>query len=179
LYGCQDGRPNEGVRMTVSEIKQAIIAHENQTGLRYQIGDGVWRYRVRGGVADSAIFSSRIANDSTDSFADEFAKQTRFNGAVQRGIVWDAADKPAGSRAMGWAAIRDRLYATLPTRERPGLFIGKNCQHLLRTLKELPRDNKKMDDCPADAEDHLPDVLRYILTKKHTPAVSFKRRWVA
>ena len=39
---------------------------------------------------------------------------------------WDPAENSQGSRVKGWANIRGRLYATVPTREEPGLFIGKN-----------------------------------------------------
>jgi hypothetical protein len=91
----------------------------------------------------------------------------------------EPADKPQGSRVKGWVNIRGRLYATVPTRESPGLFIGKNCVHTLRTLRDLPRDKRNNDDCPETAEDHLPDVLRYVLGKKREPGVSFRRRWIA
>jgi hypothetical protein len=88
LYGCQDGRPNEGLGWTIAEIKRAIIERENETGLRLQLPDGRWQYRCRGGVADSAIFVPQANRNSAESFADEFARQIRFNGHLQRGIQW-------------------------------------------------------------------------------------------
>ena len=76
------------------------------------------------------------------------------------------------------AHIRSRMMATVPPRERPGLFITRNCKELLRTLQSLPRDPKKADDCPSKAEDHLPDTLRYILGKSFEPHISTSRRQV-
>jgi hypothetical protein len=179
LYGCQEGRPNEGLGWTIAEIKRAIIERELESGLRVQLPDGKWQHRARGGVADSAIFVPQANRDSAESFADEFERQTRINGAWHRGIRWEPAEKPAGSRVKGWVNIRGRLYATMPTRDSPGLFISKNCQHTLRTLKDLPRDKRNNDDCPDMAEDHLADVIRYVLGKKHEPSVRFQRRWYA
>jgi len=51
--------------------------------------------------------------------------------------------------------------------------------HTLRTLRDLSRDKRNNDDCPDAAEDHLPDILRYVLGKKREPSVSFRRRWYA
>lgn len=174
LYGMEDGRPNEGLRLTVSEVKEAIIARENETGLRYHDGNQ-WRYQVRRGVADSQIFVQRVTAHDAESIYDTFEAQHRYNGHIQRGLRWEPAEKPAGSRATGWAAIRNHLYATKGLRDRPGLFITKRCEHTLRTLKDLPRDLKKPDDCPRGSEDHCGDTLRYLLTIKHTPAISSRR----
>jgi hypothetical protein len=59
------------------------------------------------------------------------------------------------------------------------LFITKRCEQTLRTLRELSRDEKKPDDCPTGSEDHLGDVLRYLLTTKHTPPLRTYRRQFA
>lgn len=105
-----------------------------------------------------------------------FVKAVKLNGVIHRGFMFDEADKSPGSRRRGWAMIRSRLMATTPPRERPGLFITRNCPELLRTLQSLPRDPKKPEDCPTRSEDHLPDVARYILGKSFEPHISTSRR---
>ena len=58
----------------------------------------------------------------------------------------------AKATIIGWQAIRGRLHATVPNengmRERDGLFITRNCEHLLRTLlSSLPRDENNIEYC--------------------------------
>ena len=181
LYTCQPGMPNTGTGATIHEIKVEAIGDEIRLGLRYQEPtSGKWIVIPRRGIADDQIFVPQSnRGEAADSLADEFAKAVKVNGTLQRGFLFEEADKSPGSRIRGWATIRSRMLATVPPRERPGLFITRNCKELLRTLQSLPRDPQKMDDCPKKAEDHLPDVLRYLLGKRHEPAVSFKRRQVA
>ena len=61
--------------------------------------------------------------------ADEFAHQININRVSQRGIVWEPADKSAGSRVRRWTKIRGMLHATIPPanggRENAGLFITR------------------------------------------------------
>jgi hypothetical protein len=98
------------------------------------------------------------------SLADEFERPIKINGTSQRGMLWEEADKSSGTRARGWEAIRGRMMATLPPRENPGLYITRSCPNLPRTLQALPRDPHK-----PNAADHLPDVTRYLLGKRHGP----------
>ena len=123
-----------------------------------------------------SLYRNRTVATRRSSQADEFTKAVKLNGVLHRGFLFDEADKSPGSRIRGWATIRSRMMATVPPRERPGLFITRNCKELLRTLQGLPRDPKKPDDCPSRAEDHLPDVVRYILGKSFQPHISTSRR---
>jgi hypothetical protein len=43
----------------------------------------------------------------------------------------------------------------------PRLQIFENCSNLIRTLPNLPYDNKKVEDVDTEAEDHLYDAGRY------------------
>jgi hypothetical protein len=173
LYTMQENCPNVGTGATIDEIKREAIEMEIAMGLRYQEPSGKWVRSVSRGIADDMIFTPQAnRGDAAESLADEFGKPVKIGGVSQRGFFFDEADKSPGSRIRGWATIRSRLLATVPTRERPGLFITRNCKELLRTLQGLPRDPKKPDDCPSRAEDHLPDVVRYLLGKRHGPAFS-------
>jgi hypothetical protein len=177
LYTMQPGMPNTGNGKTIHDIKIEAIEDEIRLRLRYQDINGKWIVLPRRGVADDAIFVPQSnRGEAAESQADEFTKAIKLSGVLHRGFMFEEADKSPGSRRRGWESIRSRMMATIPPRERPGLFITRDCKELLRTLQALPRDLKNPDDCPARAEDHLPDVVRYILGKSWEPHISTARR---
>jgi hypothetical protein len=145
-YGWS-GRPNEGVRLSNTEMARRILDQERALG---------WGLagRVQAGPADSAIFA--VMNGT--SIAAEMA------GA---GLRWTESSKGGGSRIAGWTAIRTRLAAALKhPPEEPGLFVWDTCRELIRTLPTLSRDPKRPDDVDTGAEDHCGDALRYRLTSE-------------
>lgn len=176
IYGWT-GQKNEGKRSTVTEIVREMITYELKRGWRMQDGK---RGRVKRGPADTGIFD--VVNDNC--IANDFEKKVRWYGIEWPGIVWERADKGPGSREQGWEQMRRRMLgAKRPPggyREVPGLFVmlegtwkkdangvaqflqlGDN--HWVRTVPELPRDEKKPDDVDTDAEDHVADECRYAL----------------
>jgi hypothetical protein len=48
-------------------------------------------------------------------------------------------------------------------REIPGLFISAECEHWLRCVPVLPRDEDDLDDVDDESEDHNGDETRYML----------------
>ena len=171
LYTTEDNMTDTGNGATIEEIKREAIEKEIALGLRYQDPTtGRWVYSVRRGVADDQIFTPQANRGAAaPSLADEFERPIKINGTSQRGMLWEEADKSSGTRARGWEAIRGRMMATIPPRENPGLYITRSCPNLLRTLQALPRDPHKPNDCPKNCADHLPDVTRYLLGKRHGP----------
>ena len=138
-YGW-NGKPNEGLRLTNSEIARNI--HEREVA-------APWGARVRPGPADTQIFD--VTNGT--SIADEMALH---------GITWTAAQKGPGSRRQGWQGIRSKLLASQSwPLEEPGLFVFENCRQFLRTFPTLPRDTTDAEDVDSAVEDHLADCLRY------------------
>lgn len=158
-YGWR-GQANEGSRMLVADIARGIIEREIKWGWRSRDGKHV---RVKRGPADTSIFDE----NNGVCIADDFEKPVFINGIKHRGIVWERADKGPGSRVQGWEQLRRRLKATKriegTIREVPGLFISTECQHWLRTVPVLPRDEDKVDDVNTEAEDHVGDESRYML----------------
>jgi hypothetical protein len=152
--------PNEGSRILVVDIAKGIVKREVEWGWRAEDGS---RNRVKRGPADTGIFDENngvcIAND--------FEKPVVYNGVRHRGIIWESASKGPGSREQGWEQVRRWLKATKRPengyREIPGLFICSNCEHWLRTVPVLPRDEIKIDDVDTEAEDHCGDETRYRL----------------
>jgi hypothetical protein len=141
-YGW-NGKPNEGVRMTNTDIARQIKAMEEASP---------YKGRLLPGPADSQIFD--VVNGT--SIADEMARQ---------GIRWQAAQKGPGSRRQGAQLIRQRLKASRQwPMEDPGLFIFSSCRQWLRTVPTIPRDGKNPDDVNDESEDHCYDMTRYELS---------------
>jgi hypothetical protein len=147
-YGW-NGKPNEGLRMTNTEIARQIKMIE---------GASAYGGRLLPGPADSQIFD--VVNGT--SIADEMARQ---------GVRWQAAQKGPGSRRQGAQLLRQRLKASMQwPMEEPGLFIFSSCRQWLRTVPVMPRDPKNPDDVDSEAEDHLYDCTRYELSIPLTTA---------
>jgi hypothetical protein len=136
-YGW-NGRPNEGCKMSNTEIAKGIKQREQERG-----------WKAQPGPADSSIYDT----DRGRSIADEMA---------DAGVQWTKADKTPGSRKNGWERMRVLLEnsAKYP-KEKPGLYIFDHCLQFIRTIPTLPRDKKKTDDVDTAAEDHVADEARY------------------
>ena len=150
-YGW-NGTPNEGLMLLASEVSKGIVERELKWGIHG---------RVKPGPADSSIFDEENGN----CIATDMSKRVRVDGKEYPGVLWQKADKSKGSRKQGWEQIRKMLKATKRpnggVREQPGMFIFNTCQHFLRTIPVLPRDDKDLDDVDTDAEDHVGDEVRY------------------
>jgi hypothetical protein len=141
-YGWS-GKPNEGLRMTNSEIARTIRGIEDES---------FFASRVKAGPADSQIYD--VVNGT--SIASEIARQ---------GISFLPAQKGPGSRRQGATLLRQYLKASRRwPMEEPGLFVFNTCRQWLRTVPIVPRDPKNQDDVDSDSEDHMYDVTRYELS---------------
>jgi hypothetical protein len=172
-YGW-NGKPNEGSHMLNVDIARGIVEREVQWGLRNAQG---FNSRVVGGPADSSIY----AVENGVSPALDMERQVRLGNLLVPGVSWEPADKRPGSRKAGWQKTREMLSDVRGEvlrrdgkplldqdgreirrpRERPGLFVTADCDHFIRTVPVLPRDDKDMDDVDTDAEDHVGDEVRY------------------
>jgi hypothetical protein len=148
------GKPNEGRRMLAKDIAKGIVERQ----VRWGIHD-----RVRAGPADASIFDV----ENGVSIAKDMEFRVRLDsGRVYPGVRWTKSDKTPGSRRNGWELMRKMLKQAHPPkgglmREAPGIFIHDCCEHWIRTVPVLPRDEKDMDDVDTDTEDHIADETRY------------------
>ena len=113
--------------------------------------------RVFSGPADTEIFnkaSDRHGRCPADDMEDE-------------GVLWERADKSAGSRKRGWNMLRSYLMNSIPnpdgTREHGGFFVCEPCFWWLEHCPPMPRDEKDLDEVPDTYEDHMADMTRYRL----------------
>lgn len=149
-YGWS-GKPDEGIKLPDATIASGVVERELVNGLHG---------RVEAGPADSQIF----VPEHGENTAATMLKPVHVGGRPYPGVRWKKCKKGAGSRAAGWAIIRDRLDAARKyPRELPGLFVFSNCRQFIRTIPVLPRHEIKTDDVDTDAEDHIADEVRYRL----------------
>jgi hypothetical protein len=138
-YGWS-GKPNDGLRLTNTEIARRLKAQEDSSP---------YAGRVEAGPADSSIFD--VVNGV--SIAHEMATQ---------GLSWKPAQKGPGTRRQGWQLLRQLLQASRQwPMEEPGLFVFNTCRQFLRTVPTAPRDPADADDVDTDSEDHIADETRY------------------
>jgi len=167
-YGT-NGQANEGIKLSSQGIAKGIIVREIQMGLRTKAGIVT---RVKPGAADSAIWNDGDGGGAP-SIAKKMAQVQDVNGIKMPGVTFVRADKRPGSRHIGWQSIRDMLEDAIPpkngVREKPGLFIFRNCESWIEHVPPLPRDEKDPDDVDTDTEDHIGDETRYeVMTTNRT-----------
>ncbi|MBT11845.1 MAG: terminase [Oceanospirillaceae bacterium] len=133
-YGCQEGKPNTGLKLTAEQVAMGICERETE--------------EIDYSVADPAIF----AEDGGPSIAERM-------GAKE--IYWKPADnkRVAGSGHVGgWDQMRGRLVGE---DEKPMIYCFSTCTHSIRTIPSLQHDPNKAEDLDTNSEDHAADEWRY------------------
>lgn len=132
-YGAK--APNIGLGMTASDVSDQILKIEKEK-----------QERLRYAVADPSIF---IRNGGP-SIAESMAM-----------CKWRRADN---KRQPGWESVRQRLQGVWSEAKQnhvPMLYVGDDCEDLIRTLPVLQHDEDNLEDLDTDGEDHAADELRY------------------
>lgn len=151
-YGWDGKTPNQGLRMTDSEIGRGIVERERQLGL--------WG-RVEPGPADASIFSADPGQTSPAA------------AMAALGVRFVPSDKSPGSRKRGWSIMRQMLKEAGKERpEGPGLWVTELCTQFIRIVPALPRSDKDLDDVNTDAEDHPGDEARYQVLESAPASIS-------
>jgi hypothetical protein len=137
-YGT-NGKPNEGLRMTVDLVAKGVLQREvtldSKTG-NYK------EENVLYGVADPSIF----IRDGGPSIAETM-------GAAR--CQWRRGDN---KRVPGWAEMRRRLNGE---GGRPLLYFLSCCDDSIRTIPTLQVDQTDPEDLDTEGEDHAADETRY------------------
>ena len=136
-YGCREGKPDTGLKLTAEEVGRGIKEREK--------GDN-----VRDGVLDPAAF----AEDGGPSIAHRMMdnKGPWFRPADNKRVTQRGA-------MGGWDMMRHRLKG-----DEDGhvmMVIFSTCVDFWRTVPVLQHDDKRPEDLNTDAEDHIADEVRY------------------
>lgn len=137
-YGS-DGKPNNGLRLTVDLVAKGVISREWIP----DPDDGqLVREPVQYGVADPSIF----VRDGGPSIMET---------QLANGVSWRRADN---KRIPGWAEMRRRLVGV---NGRPLLYFLSTCDDSIRTIPTLQCDETDPEDLDTEGEDHAADETRY------------------
>ena len=146
IYGW-NGRPNEGLKLSDSEIARKIRNVEEEVA---------WGKYVKPGPADTQIF--QVSNNG-DSIAKSFQRV---------GVRFIPAVKGPGSRINRAQIVRSMVAEALKERpEEPVMLFSVDCDQTWRTFQLLQRDDMKPEDVDTDGEDHLWDALGYEVITPH------------
>lgn len=160
-YGCVDGKPNTGLRLTAKEVARGIKDRETGEHVSY-------------GVLDPAAFSQ----DGGPSHAEEMHAE---------GVLFRPADNkrvPSQGAIGGWNQMRQRLRGEIASRSgettirygRPMMFVFDTCRDFVRTVPVLQHDPRRPEDLDTEAEDHIADEARYgCMSRPYTPSQAPKK----
>ena len=140
-YGW-NGVPDEGARMTDSEIAEGVLEREHDLGIS---GAHIRR------LCDPTCFNKKPdykGGGQGPSTADVFAS---------KGIHLLPGDP---SRELKIRAFRERL--SLRPGERPMMQVTSNCKHFIRTIPALSMDEDRPEDIDTTQEDHVYDEACHI-----------------
>ena len=135
-YGCVDGKPDTGLKLTAEEVGKGIKERDDGEALGLS-------------VIDPAAF----AQDGGPSLASRI---------MSEGVHFSPADnKRVAQRGAlgGWDMMRHRINGNGDG--QPMLFVFETCRDWWRTVPVLQHDDKRPEDLDTNAEDHAADETRY------------------
>lgn len=136
-------KQHKGLNLTPTELAQRMVTYEKDEKLS-----------VKPGPADNAIFTAAPGYSSIHSY---YQKE---------GITFSRSDKTPGSRVRGVQFFRQYLKNTRKrVTDKPHIYIFRTAYHTIRTVPNLPRDEKDKDDIDSTSEDHIWDAVRYRILK--------------
>ena len=141
-YGCEPRKADTGIKLTPVQIAEGILEREEQ-----ERKDNIRIVRT----ADPAIFDKSRGFSVADQMAPGY--QGRHTG-----VIFNRGDN---TRLSGKMEVHERLRFN--EEGIPGMYIFSTCKDWIRTVPNLPYDEKKVEDVDTEAEDHDYDATRYFL----------------
>ena len=141
-YGCVPRKADTGIKLTPVQIADGILEREEE-----EEQDNIKVLRT----ADPSIFDKSRGYSVADQMA------PGYQGRV-RGVLFSKGDN---TRIAGKMEVHERLRFNEDG--IPGMYIFSTCHDWIRTVPNLPYDEKKVEDIDTDAEDHDYDAMRYFL----------------
>jgi hypothetical protein len=141
-YGCVPKKADTGLRLTPVQIVDGILEREEK-----EISENIRVLRT----ADPSIFDKSRGYSIADQMAPGYMGR-------ERGVLFSKGDN---TRIAGKMEVHERLR--FDEDGKPMMYIFSTCQDWIRTVPNLPYDEKKVEDIDTDAEDHDYDATRYFL----------------
>lgn len=141
-YGCVPNRADTGIKLTPVQIADGILEREEQ-----EIQDNIRIIRT----ADPSIFDKSRGFSVADQMAPGYMGRNK-------GVLFSKADN---TRIAGKMEVHERLR--FDDEGKPMMYVFSTCKDWIRTVPNLPYDEKKREDVDTDAEDHDYDATRYFL----------------
>lgn len=148
--------PTKGSIFIIDEIYGAdrfgkgLKENVRTTAMKIKDIDSTWG-TVYAGPADNSIYNKEQGPSIAEIMSD---KQ----------VSWVPSNKKPGSRIIGLAALNAMIYeATKENPEKPCFYVFNTCKHTKDQLPILECDPKNPEDVDTHQEDHIYDVVRYIV----------------
>jgi len=152
------GVPDEGLRLTDSQIAKGILEAEK----KFNLGD---RHIIR--LSDPTCFNKKPdykGGGQGPSTAEEFAKHK---------VILSPGD---ANRILKIRQFRERLCIPDDEKQMPMLMVYDTCRQFIRTIPSLCQDEKNPEDIDTDQEDHCYDESCHICMARPIPLVEPKPR---
>ena len=159
-YGCVPRKADTGLELTPQQIMEGILEREEE-----ETKKNIKIYRI----ADPSIFDRSHGESIADKMAPGFYGR-------QKGITFNPADN---TRLAGKMEVHERLR--FDENGKPMMYIFSNCEDWIRTVPNLPynqkaKGDKKREDVDTEAEDHDYDATRYFLMEHPLKAKKKERK---
>jgi len=139
-YGCDEGTPNVGARLTAEEVADGIAERDGGENINVSVLDPS-AFSEDGGPSIGERINAVLAKRKTGLFRRADNKRVSGSGAMG-----------------GWDQMRARLRGRGGV---PMLYFDASCVHTIRTLAVLQHDESRPEDLDTDSEDHAADETRY------------------
>lgn len=139
-YGCQEGKPNKGLKLTAEQVGEGIWSRES--------GDPKLSY----GVLDPAAFAQDGGPSIHERIMTGSGNKIHFRPADNKRV-------PSRGAMGGWDQMRARLVGD--DDGLPMIVCFSTCTDSIRTIPALQHDPDRPEDLDTDMEDHAADDWRY------------------
>jgi hypothetical protein len=144
-------------------IRELYGADEYGSGIKEDAGDTAVKiaaidetmWGVKIGPADNSIFDKENGPSISEIMS-------------EKGVEWDGSNKKPGSRVTGLSLLNQMVSeANKPHKEGPCFYVFASCTNTVEQLPNLQLDKDDKEDVDTESEDHIYDVVRYIVL--HVP----------
>ncbi len=169
-YTTDDGTTRSAPKGSMFIIRELYGADQYGEGIKEQPSDTAVRIKqidiminnVVPGPADNSIFN----RDRGPSIADLMEEE---------GIRWNESNKKPGSRVLGLCILNQMVTeANKAAPEKPFFKVFDTCVNTVEQLPHLQVDKKNLEDVNTESEDHVYDVVRYLVLHASSEVVELK-----